>query len=47
LDANPRQSVFPYSTLGEPFSGEKAQAEFEAGGTGALEAIVKESKEEN
>jgi hypothetical protein len=36
LDADPRQSGFPYSTLGTPFRAEKAQVEIEAGGTAAL-----------
>jgi hypothetical protein len=45
LDADPRPSGFPYSTLGGPFGGEKAQVGDEAGGTGALEAIVKEGKD--
>jgi len=37
LDADPRPSGFPYSTLGGPFCAEKAQDESEAGGTPALE----------
>src|ERR1019366_4958372 len=37
LDADPRPSVFPYSTLGGPSSAEKAQDRAKAGSTGALD----------
>jgi hypothetical protein len=37
LDADPRPSVFSYSTLGQPFGGEKEQGGTTAGGTGALD----------